>query len=266
MAKPISITETLDLSDFRLPMQPIPLRVEQAIAKGVDRNQDVTFEGAPLLLGPDADGRVDGVIRNRDGTMTVACLTEMPGVSPEMVDWWFGWRLPSSERFRLAHPKAHRKSAAALDRARERDPRARYVGNVAYVDAQIGPDLMKLAIAFFAPSDFSLDPARVDQAGTAICGRVALRERGIEIARLVHFVRRTNDGAEMLSRFYLGDMRFTAPAIGPLLSLFANTRRQRRRAIRDDSGLYLLRHCAEEMNHLAQILPGLYERFGGDKA
>jgi hypothetical protein len=32
----------------------------------------------------------------------------------------------------------------------------------------------------------------------------------------------------------------------------------RRRAIPDQVGLDLLRHCAEEMNHLARFLPALY--------
>jgi hypothetical protein len=262
MVRLISRAETLDLSAFRLPMQPIPARVEEAIAKGVVRGEDPPRAPAPTLLLPEADGRADGVRRNGDGTLTIACLTEMPGVRPEMIDWWFGWHLTSSERYRLWHPKAHQKCAAAFDRASARDLRSRYVGNIVHVDEQIGPGLQRLAVAFRPASEFGLDPARVDGLGTAICARTAQRANGLEIGRFIHVVKRTPDGSEMLSRLYLGEVRSTAPLVGPLIAAFFNTRRRRRRLIRDEFGLYLLRHCAEEMNHLARILPGLYERFG----
>jgi hypothetical protein len=88
------------------------------------------------------------------------------------------------------------------------------------------------------------------------------RQRGLEVGLVIHLVRRAPGGSEMLSRFYLGDLRSTAPLVGPLIAAFFNTRRRRRRLIKDEFGLYLLRHCAERMNHLARILPGLYERFG----
>jgi len=262
MAKVISRAETLDLSAFRLAIQPIPARVEEAIAKGVIRGEDLPRTLAPTLLLPGADGRADGAHRNRDGTLTVACLTEMPGVAPEMIDWWFGWHLTTTERYRLWHPKAHQKCAAAFDRAGERDPRSRYVGNIAHVDEQIGPGLQRFAIAFRPVSEFGLDPARVDNLGTAVCARMTQRERGLEVGFFIHLVRRASGGSEMLSRFYLGDLRSTAPIVGPLVAAFMNTRRRRRRLINDEFGLYLLRHCAEKMNHLARILPGLYERFG----
>jgi len=97
-----------NLDRYQLPMKPIPERVERAISVGVRSAPDVAFAGAGRLL--QGDGLQDGVVRNRDGILVVACLTEMPNVTPAMWDWWFGWHLPSSERYRLWHPKAHVKA------------------------------------------------------------------------------------------------------------------------------------------------------------
>lgn len=262
MAKPVSIAETLDLSAFRMPMQPLPARVEEAIARGVVSAKDRAPAPARLLAGKDADGLVDGVIRHRDGTMTIACLTEFQGATPAMIDWWFGWRLGVSERWHLAHPKAYQKVATAADRSRDPDARARFIGNSAFVDMHIGPALFKVALDYRPPSAFGFDPRRADAAGTAICAQARLRERGVVIGRIAHLVRRTDEGCEMLSRHYLGDFRFTAPLIGPLATAILKGRRLHRRLIPDDAGLFLLRQCAEEMNGLAVILPRLYGAFG----
>jgi hypothetical protein len=182
----------------------------------------------------------------------------MAGVDPAMWDWWFGWHLVSSVRYRLWHPLEHREARIADVAPASAPLRARYVGKVSFVDEHIGPSpLQKLGIAFANPQEFGLDPARVDALGTAICARTWLREPGIAVGRLVHLVQRTNDGAEMLSRFWLGefdagdDVSDGVVAAAPV-----------RRPPPDNAGLYLLRHCAGEMNHLAGFLPELHVRFG----
>ncbi len=37
----------------------------------------------------------------------VACATDMPGVRPQMIDWWFGWHVSDHQRYKLWHPRAH---------------------------------------------------------------------------------------------------------------------------------------------------------------
>ena len=80
------LTEHLDLSDFRYPMEPIPERVERAIEAGVQSGESFPFSDAPRLLEEGGDGATDAVVRQPDGTLFVACLTEMPGVTPIMWD------------------------------------------------------------------------------------------------------------------------------------------------------------------------------------
>jgi hypothetical protein len=63
----------------------------------------------------------------------------------------------------------------------------------------------------------------------------------------------------------LFDFGQTVSSIDPerkLLTPIMNTPFMRRRNIPDTLGRDLLLHCAEEMRHLAKILPELYKRFG----
>jgi hypothetical protein len=259
------IVEGRDLSEFKISMQPIPERVEAAIARGVQSESDLPFVNANSLLDPDADGVVDAVVRNSDGVLVVCCKTDMLDVTPEMWDWWFGWHGLSSERYKLWHPKDHVWSAMAEDRSRLRDSRARYIGNTSYVDERVGEgEIHYLSVAFKPPRSFGLDEARLASMGTAICARGGFRRKFAETAYLIHLVRRTNSGSEMLSRFWLGHVESKIPVIGPLISQRMNSRAVRLSLIPDAFGLSLLRHCSEEMGHLARILPSLFARFGHD--
>ena len=44
---------------------------------------------------------------SRKQSYFVKCTTEMLNVTPEMIRWWFVWHLPSSERYKLWHPRDH---------------------------------------------------------------------------------------------------------------------------------------------------------------
>lgn len=263
MVRAVSIAETLDLSAFRRPMKPIPERVERAIARGVAQGPDLLFANATKLVEPDADGMIDGVVRNSDGILVVCCLTDMPDNTPEMWDWWFGWHGVSSERYKLWHPEDHVWSGVSEDRRTRPNLRDRYIGVDSYVDERIAsPEVLKLTISFRRPSSFGLDETKISKLGTAICARVGLRGSPLNTGRLIHLIRRTPTGAEMLSRFWLGDIEVKIPLIGGALSPFLNTRTRRLRLLPEEGGLRLLRHCAKEMNHLASILPELHAKFG----
>lgn len=260
----LRLTETLDLEPFRRPMSPIPERVEAAIERGAQALPTYTLADASKLLAADGsgDGLVDGVVRNPDGQLVVACLTEMPGVSSAMWDWWFAWHSYTSERYRLWHPKDHVESSLQPDRRDASRPRDGWVGNVSFVDEYIGGDLQRLAIRFVEPEAVGLDQDRVDQIGVAVCARTALRRERLAAGWLIHLIEDTDDGCRMHSRFFLGDAESEVPVVGRLFTKLVNRPSVRRRLLPDSAGTALLRHCSEEMNHLATILPELYEQFG----
>ena len=262
----IQSIETHDLADFKRSMQAIPDRVQTALERGARDMGASCFDKPNLLLdiAGGGDGLVDDVVRLPNGQLVVACLTEMPGVSSQMWDWWFAWHGYTSERYRLWHPKDHFESSLLEDRRHLPTHRERWVGNTSFVDENIGNELQRLAIRFVAPGSVGFDQTRLDEVGVAICARTVLRKERLAAGHLIHLVEDTTEGARMHSRFLLGDAEFEIPVIGPLLSRIVNTPTVRHQRLPDNVGRALLLHCAEEMNHLASILPELHARFGDE--
>ena len=263
--KRLSRPDLRDFSTFQTPMRAIPQRVEEAIARGVQTGADFPFSGAAKLLTPEGDGLIDSVNRNADGVLVVACRTQMPAVTPAMWDWWFGWHGMSAERYRLWHPREHVGTKLSEIRGRSRDPKARYIGVTSYIEEYIGDrELQKLSVAFRRPGEFGLDESALARQGTAICARGGFPDKFVETAYLVHFVRATSGGSEMLSRFWLGYVNSKIPLVGGLISAALNKRDARIKNIPDRFGLKLLRHCSEEMGHLASVLPALYAKYSDE--
>lgn len=249
----------LDLTPYQLPLAPISARARSVLEQGVRQESFPDLEQAFALLTEQRDDYPDGVRRAADGRALVLCTTEMPGVTPAMVDWWFGWHLPESVRYRLWHPRAHLEARCKEDRSHLRDDRARYVGNVSYVDEYIGSALQRLAIAFQPPEDFGMHD--LDALGaTAICARTSDRILSSEGGCLVHLVLPVAGGARMRSAFWLGALRSHAPLVGSAITRIVNRPAVRRRIISDRFLLDLFQHCAEEMNHLVKFLPQLHQR------
>ncbi|MEM7802004.1 MAG: hypothetical protein AAF633_22605, partial [Chloroflexota bacterium] len=49
----------------------------------------------------------NGYAQHPDGSFSINILTDMPGVTPAMWHWWFGWHGDSSDKYKLWHPPAH---------------------------------------------------------------------------------------------------------------------------------------------------------------
>ena len=247
----------LDLRPYQLPLSPMPETARRVFQRGVIRQEFLPPEQAQRLLVDRRDACPDGIRRAADGMALIVCTTDMPGVTPAMIDWWFGWHLPESERYRLWHPTAHLKARVKEDRSHLTDHRARYVGNVSYVDEYIGNALARLAIEFHPPASFGFTDLDARRA-TAICARTADRVLASEGGCLVHLINPTSDGCEMRSAFWLGQIRSLQPIVGPLITRLVNRRTLRERIIPDRFLLDLFQHCSEEMNHLAKFLPRAY--------
>jgi DAPG hydrolase PhiG domain len=218
-----------------------------------------------------------GWTRTKRGTLVIACLTDMPGVTAGMWDWWFGWHSTDTARYKLWHPDAHQFATVGEDRSADRSltDRQRYLDNVSYVDEYIGASLNRLAIRFVDPTRLGF-PDRTGR--THICARVGASDLPVALGWLVHQVRPTEHGSEMRSRFFIGQAqvldvpphavskpaaarvltsRAARLALGPVVSTLG------RRIASDRLGHDLLHHCAGEMNHLAGFLPDLYAEFRG---
>ena len=82
---------------------------------------------APSLFGQ-AAAIENGFALAADGAMIVAARTDLPGVTPAMIDWWFGWHSDSPERYKLWHPLAHVHAAWLSPPPQGTRGRARYIG------------------------------------------------------------------------------------------------------------------------------------------
>jgi hypothetical protein len=196
------------------------------------------------------------------GEIWVSCLTAMPRVTPEMWDWWFGWHSKESARYKLWHPDAHAYAALRQDRTGRDDltDLQKYRNNISYVDEAIGGHMDQLAISFTNPGRFGVDTTTFD--GTAICGYVGTALVPVNIGLLCHQVRRTAGGSEMRSRFYLNVPGVRALDASSIACAVKRGVAPPKNLIFDlPFGAALLKHCGEEMNHLSQFLPELYEEF-----
>lgn len=201
----------------------------------------------------------DGYAENKDGSIKVAVRTEMPGVTPLMWAWWFAWHGSQDRRYKLWHPRAHL-SARWAD-GREED--LCYVGRDSIIDEYVGENRMEAAIRFKSPLEFGFDSNSINRTERAvyICAKIGHPSLPIDYGYLVHQVRAVNGGSEMRSRFWLGGKYAGLQKKSKL----ANTINKLLRVLKTLPRGFapdLLRHCSEEMNHLAARLPRLYARFG----
>ncbi|WP_233225150.1 DAPG hydrolase family protein [Nocardia sp. MDA0666] len=225
-------------------------------------NRIPPFSALPAELGPSGYAPIEtGYGQTDSGIVWVAVRTEMARVTAAMWDWWFGWHLVESARYKLWHPDAHRYAEVAADRTDGAMPdRQRYIGNISYVDEYIGPKLQQLAIAFHDPVAYGFT---VPDDHTVVFGRVGSSIAPVDLGWLAHQVRPIPGGCEMRSRFYL--RIYGVHTLDPVHA----ARAVQRGAAADVGDLLpgldlardLLLHCGQEMNHLARFLPELYHEF-----
>ncbi len=202
------------------------------------------------------------------GAIHVHLATPMPGVTPAMIDWWFGWHSDSPERYRLWHPRAHVDARWESEPPAATEGRARYLGHTSIVTEYLGSHVGRYAIAFRPPSDLGIEDQRLadDATATAVCARIGLADIPLDAGWLAHLVVADpagvnvhGGGSVMHSRFWIGGPYAAArsPRLSAVVSLGARFARPGAADARA-----LLVHCAEEMTHLASFLPELYAQEG----
>jgi hypothetical protein len=215
------------------------------------------FENANELLKPGYLRLESGIADYDDGFKTVCALTRMPGCKAKMVDWWFGW-LGGTDQYKLWHPRDHVFSDW------EHRQSGSYVGASHLVHEYLGGDdgpLFKLRINFRDPLEFFAKNGYDALDGVAVCARIGSSENPVNLGRMTHFVRNTDFGCEMRSRFFLGHVEsrdeghpFTDDQIAGIRNELVTAELARR----------LHQHATEEMGYLADILPVLYRQVTQD--
>ncbi len=244
---------------FNPQMAPLPAHVIEALSKGavaqellppIEQAARLQHEGYHLLE--------TGYTLTGDGAARIACLTRMPGVTPAMWDWWFSWHGSDAQRYKLWHPLAHVDVAWADGRS----DLQHYVGRTSHIVEYIGARRLRVFLTFVPPSVLGFDEATLRARGeVVICGRGGVAGLPVEAVWLVHHIRPVEGGSEMRSRFWLGGSNVKPLGMrgraGQWLGLLAaQTQRLGARQAEE-----MLIHDAQEMNHLAAILPALHAHF-----
>lgn len=247
---------------FRPELAPLAPHVSAALDRGgVPEVLLPGIEGAAANLFGDAPVLEDGFVLTTDGGIRVSIRTPMPGVTPAMVDWWFGWHGDAAAKYKLWHPQAHVHVAWRDTPPAGARGRALYVGQTSIVDEYIGSDLVRGAIRFVPPETLGFTDPRLkdDSQATIVCARIGLGDAPIDIGYLAHHVRAVPGGSEMRSRFWMGGRHVAGrnPA-GTLAAAVA----RRVLSLTESDARALLVHCAQEMPHLASFLPELHAELG----
>lgn len=239
---------------FTMPMAPVP-EEKAALLNRPPRTDVIPFDDRnKFLTGEDeAEGYCQiGFGIREDGTGFVANTTYMPGVSSEMMDWWFPWHSVGSDlRYKIWDHKDHYfaradNAAYVCDPAVPVNQKTWGVDHYIMEDTGGGPEFLQLC--FKRPKDFGYDESIIgtDKCSSLVC---AIGKSKIAAA-MTHKWYPYKDGILFCSRFWIGfgvvdgKIEKTLP-VGISIPIEA------------PKGLY--RHSIEEFTNLASILPSVYK-------
>jgi hypothetical protein len=197
-----------------------------------------------------------------DGSGFAATLVKMPGVTPEMLDWWFNWHPLEGLRYAIWCPVAHTDISAKTP-ARHLDSsgiplKERNYDLIHYpVEGFDLDSAMQITIEFFSPQNFGLDmkmfkEPEISSAYLANCILAPLGNLPFNV--FFHAIRKVKDGVEYRSRYWIGQtmtasgpVRVALPPDLPIMDMARNN----------------CLHSLTEYNNLASFLPQLYKEMGG---
>lgn len=241
---------------FERDLAPVPEEKLQILAGGPSGKPGVPFEQKQLFLeGKDTEYCQTGYGVHEDGTGFVCNTTYMPGVTGEMLDWWFPWHSVGSDlRYKIWDPEDHY-FARADNAAYVCDPSVpmneKTWGVNHYIMEDVGPGPEFLKLCFKSPADFGYDPSAV---GSETCQSIvcAIGESTCAAA-MTHKWYPYKDGVMFCSRFWIG--------FGVVDGKIVKTLPEGVR-IPDIMPKGLFAHNIKEFTNLASILPEVYKENG----
>lgn len=216
------------------------------------------FEDRNDLLKPGYLPLESGIIQYDDGHCTIAALTRMTGCRAKMVDWWFGW-VGGTDQYKLWHPTDHVFSDW------EGRENGNYIGASHLVHERLAgsEEIHKLRVNFRDPREVFGNTEYDKFDGVAVCAYPGSLEKPVRLGHMCHFVRNTDYGCEMRSRFWLGDVQSSDANFEMTDEIRAGVRAG---VLTDQFCKDLHQHATEEMGYLAEMLAVLYRRVTGDNS
>ena len=224
-------------------------KVPDDIKKGL-RDNSVTltpFEEMDSILKQTDLQSEAGYKKMKDGSYLVSMFCPMPGITPEMIKWWFWWHPKKNERYQVWYPGAHYEIGFSKKQSAYFNCEVcpEFQNNTQFPVEKIGKIKMPLRIDFISPEEFGFSKAVMQQNNIPliVCGHVGALNGLVMHTEMAHIFKQTEDGLFMISRFWLGK------TMNPLL---------RKLIITEELAEAMAEHCCVEYRNLLEILPVLY--------
>lgn len=221
----------------------------------LDNNPHVTptpFESKNDILRNKGLQEEVGFEKLNDGTYIVSMTCPMPGITKEMIEWWFWWHPQADERYRIWFPEEHFSIGYAKENTDyfHNDQVPPFQPNTHFPKERIGNHTMPLRIDFISPESFGYSTEQMERNDVAliVCGHIGIFKGMIMHTEMSHIFFQREDGLYLVSRFWLGQLLTNRL----LKKLFVNEEMAKALAI----------HCCREYRNLAKLLQELYEQFG----
>ncbi len=186
-----------------------------------------------------------------DGGVMLANLTPMPGVRPEMFDWWFAWHGLDPMRYKIWDKDDHyycltQNPEVSLNASLSMKERYWNTAHEIREALLPGQEPVGVRLNFVPPEQVGFDPERLKEFdGTIVCTPGP--------AIMVHFLRPTAEGCELRTRFWMG---YTVADGKPVRIPDFPANEMAAKA--------MLIHNVKEFTHLAKLLPVVYAQFKDD--
>ena len=180
----IEITEELKnhplYKYYELPIKPVPEDVAAKIMSLKYDNEDgLNIADINRMFD---DGYLPcefGLFKCPDGGSIMANLTDMPGVTPEMFDWWFAWHGLAPMRYKIWNHEDHyyvmtRNPEISSNKALSM--KERYWNTIHDVQEDVGLGLEHIAINFRNPADIGFDQDFLGHDGGETWSKVTLTD------------------------------------------------------------------------------------------
>lgn len=198
-----------------------------------------------------------------NGAAYVAVNNQFPGVTMDMLKWWFAWHPLEDLRYMIWYKDGHNGiSISDDDRARILHPDTpmdkKVQGTVHHVIEDVGVGLEDITIQFLSPEELGFDMNTFDPARFAVFGANGIsqsRSGGPKApAVMCHFIRETDQGVESRTRFWMGYHVIDGQPVKLLPDGIT---------IPEVVPMGLAMHNVMEYTHLASFLPELYLEMEG---
>ena len=231
------------------PLPEIPADIEKSITCGSVTFTD--FDKKNSILTDSSLSCETGYAKDEKGNFLVSMVCPMPGITKEMIEWWFWWHPQHSKRYKVWFPGEHF-AVSFSKKDKEYFSQKNFTTfkeNTQFPFEKIGKIIMPLRIDFISPESFGFSDKAIKSSGTEVivCGHVSALWGLVPHTEMAHIFKKTDDALVLISRFWLGKN-----LKNPIL---------RKAILTKGTAEGMARHCCIEYRSLAEILPALYEKY-----